>query len=449
MLLRNHGASSGRSHTTLTDAASARTGSSLPSRRAFLGLAALGAAATVIPLSGCSTPASATTTTIRFFQNKPEVTGYFADLVAAFNAAQSRIRVIHDSTPTSLVAQIVRGAPPDLACYSYNLETSTYVERGVLSDLAELPEATRVRPDVQALVDQFATYRGQTNVLPYSVTAAGVIYNQTLFAENNIEVPTTFFELISACERFLSAGITPIYLTAKDLWTLSQGLFDYSIGGAVDVAEFFQRLRNEGANILPSSTTSFANSLAGPVDRMLQLVPFSNPDAAARTYADGNLAFGRGEAAMYFQGPWALGEIAKVEPDFDIGTFALPMTDSASDRKVRVNLDLSLWIPQASTKKSAARQFLSYLMQPEIIAAYNTDNLAYSPLTNAAPQTDSRVAELQPYIDESSFYQGAGTYIPPTIPLGNYLQQAVLSGNGTEFLRTLDADWRRLAARTS
>ena len=38
-----------------------------------------------------------------------------------------------------------------------------------------------------------------------------------------------------------------------------------------------------------------------------------------------------GEAAMYLQGPWAFGEIAKSGPDLELGTFPLPMTDDPDD----------------------------------------------------------------------------------------------------------------------
>jgi raffinose/stachyose/melibiose transport system substrate-binding protein len=86
-------------------------------------------------------------------------------------------------------------------------------------------------------------------------------------------------------------------------------------------------------------------------------------------------------------------------------------------------------------------------MRPEIINAYNSDNLAYSTLTDAPPQQDERLAGLQDYVDRAAFYQGAGTFVPTSIPLGNYLQAAIRSGNFEGMLRQLDADWRRVAGR--
>jgi raffinose/stachyose/melibiose transport system substrate-binding protein len=88
-------------------------------------------------------------------------------------------------------------------------------------------------------------------------------------------------------------------------------------------------------------------------------------------------------------------------------------------------------------------------MQPDVINAYNLDNLAFATTEDAAPQTDERVAGLQQYVDSGDFYQGAGTFIPTSIPLGNYLQTAIRSGDFESMLRRLDTDWRRLAGRSA
>jgi raffinose/stachyose/melibiose transport system substrate-binding protein len=415
------------------------------SRRQALTTLGLGAGALALGLSGCA-PSNGVTT-IRFFQTKPEVVGYFDDLIDQFHAVQSDVRVVHDST--SLIApQFVRGDPPDLACYNYNLENARYVERGVLSDLSDMPEAQRINDSVQALVDQYGTYPGRTSVLPYSITAAATIYNKEIFEANDVQIPVTWSQLIEACETFQAAGITPIYGTYRDTWTTAQGIFDYTTGGDIDVDGFYEELFAEGANVSDSSPVSFQKDFAGAVDKMVELTKYTNPDAPSRGYADGNLAFAQGEAAMYFQGPWALGEIAKTSPDLAIGTFPLPMTEDEDDLKVRVNLDLGLWIPESSTKKEAAREFIRFLMSPEIMDKYNADNLAFGVTKDAPPVTDPRITNLQQYIDDGDFYQGAQTYIPNSIPVGNYIQSTLLGGSSESMLRTLDADWRRLAQRS-
>ena len=331
---------------------------------------------------------------------------------------------------------------------NYNMEMARFMERGALSDLSDMPEAGRILPEVQDLVDQYATYPGRTSVLPYSVMAASVIYNVDIFEQQGLEVPQTWDELIAVCDQLTAAGITPFYGTFKEPWAVAQGWFDYTVGGSVDVAGFYDEMNELGTEVGPDSPVSFEQTLLEPVDRMKMLADtYTNPDAASRGYGDGNLAFAKGEAAMYLQGPWAFGEIAKTSPDLELGTFPLPMTDDPEDLKVRVNIDLAAWIPEASPHQEEAREFLSYLFQKDVMDAYNAAQLGYGTTTDAAPVTDPRILGMKQFYDEARFYQGASKAIPLTIPTDNYLQGIVTGGNAENILRVMDADWARLALR--
>lgn len=62
-------------------------------------------------------------------------------------------------------------------------------------------------------MEQYGSYPGRTSALPYSVMASSVIYNKEIFAANNLAVPTTWSELIAACETLKAAGVTPFYAT--------------------------------------------------------------------------------------------------------------------------------------------------------------------------------------------------------------------------------------------
>lgn len=417
------------------------------SRRTFL--RGLGAAATGLALTGCAdrTGAGSGVTEITFFQSKPEVIGYFDGLIEQFHEAQSRVRVRHDAT-SNLAGSFVRESPPDIGLLNYNFEISRYVERGALSDLGDLPEAARVKDELLPLIDVTASYPGRTSVLPYSLMAAAVLYNRDLFDQQGLTPPTTWSELTAVCEAFTAAGITPIYSTYRDPWTIAQGLFDYSVGGTIDTTAFFTELEAQGADVGPGSPVSFEKQLLDPVQRMLELTAYDNADAPSRGYGDGNLAFARGEAAMYLQGPWALTEIAKTNPGMDVGAFPLPMTDDPADRRVRVNVDLALWIPEASPRQEAAREFLQFLMQPEIIDTYNADNLGFGVTKDAAEVTDPTLVELQEYYERADFYIGPSQLVPQSIPLQNYAQSLVTGTAPRSVLRTLDADWSRLAFRS-
>ena len=442
---------SGRPKQTATQSVAGNPAEGM-SRRTMMKTVGLGTAALAVPglVAGCSS-SSGGATRIVLEETKPEVVPYFNTLVAKFNASQSQVVVSHDST-SSLIAEFVRGDPPDIDCDNYNLTTSIFVARGVLANLAGLPQAKTIDPNIQALVTQYASYRGETSVLPYSVAAEGVIYNRDLFDKVGVSaVPTTWSEFLAVCEKFKSANITPIYQTYGDTWTTQQGLFDYAAGGMIDVAAFYQGLAREGTNLGPNSSVSFEKDFTAPCQKMLSLAPYFNDNPIAKKYVDGNTAFAAGQAGMYMQGPWAVGQVLAINPKLKMGTFALPTTDNASQTKCRVNLDLAVWLPrsQGSAQRTAAIQFLGYLMQPSVLNAYNQANLAFSPLKNAPPQTSPLVSGLQQYVSSGRFYQGPGTYVPLTIPIGNFIQEMMLTGNVSGFTSSMDGAFKRLAIRTS
>jgi raffinose/stachyose/melibiose transport system substrate-binding protein len=406
--------------------------------------AAVGVIAAVSMTAGCSSGGPAE---VSFHLSKPEAIPYFRALVEEYNASQDEVRVVMD-TSSNLQAGFLRGNPPDLGLLNYNMEIARFVERGTLTDLSDTEAAQRIRPDLQELVDQYATYPDRTSVLPYSVMAASVIYNQEIFAEHDLEVPQTWDELIEVCDALQEAGVTPFYATFAEPWTIGQGWFDYSVGGSMDTAEFFDELEELGRDVGPDSAVSFEKTLVPPTEQMLVLTEnYVNENAAGQGYGDGNSAFAQGQAAMYLQGPWALGEIALTNPDLDLGTFPLPMTDDPEDLQVRVNLDLAAWIPEASTSKEAAREFLEYLFQQEVMDEYNESQLGFGTTVEAAPVTDPRIVGMKEYYDEGEVYQGASVQIPLTIPFFNYLQGIVYGDDPAAQMRVVDDDWARLAMR--
>jgi raffinose/stachyose/melibiose transport system substrate-binding protein len=386
--------------------------------------------------------------TVRFAFAKPEAIPYMRDLVEKYNSSQDEVTVVLDTSGIDAVsAAFVRGDPPDIALNNYNQETARFIQRCAMSDLSDTAAAQSVREDLTPFLDQFGVCPGRTSAIPYSIMGAAVIYNKEIFEQNDLDVPTTWDELIEVCETLTAAGVTPIYATFADNWTVGQGWYDYAVGGMLDTVAFFDELAEEGTDVGPNSTVSFQKDQAAPIDKMLELSQYVNNDAASRLYGDGNTAMANGEAAMYMQGPWAFGEIAKAAPDLALGMFPLPVTDDPDDLKARINMDLAAWIPEASQHQGAARDFLEYLYQPEVIEAYNESQLGFTPTKDAPPVSDERIIGLQEYIDAGDVYQGSTTLVPRAIPIMNYVQAIILGSDPQRILSNIDADYARLAYR--
>ena len=411
------------------------------SRRTMLACA--GAAAATAAVAGCS---SGGRRTVLFHQSKPEAVPHFGDLAASFTRSQSDYRILHDIS-TNLSTSFVRNNPPDLGMLNYNLEMARFMERGALSDLSDLPEAGRIRRSIVDLSHSYPQYRERTSVIPYSAMAASVIYNKRIFADNGIEVPTTWDALIEVCQRLTAGGITPFYATFLDTWTIMQGWLDYPVGGMIDVAEFYRKMNEIGPDVGPDSEVSFQAVLLEPVRKMIELTRYINADAASRTYGDGNSAFANDQAAMILQGPWAFSEFAKANEDQELGTFPFPATNNVEDLKVRVNIDLSLWVPEAADSQEGARAFLQYLMQPDVQHPYNEKFLGFGTTDDAPAVTDERIIGMADYYEQGRFYMGASQFIPRNIPAPNYFQSIALGAEPEPILAQLDRDWARLAFR--
>ena len=422
------------------------------SRRALLKAVGLGGAAAMLPLTGCGASPSAQNgvTTLRFMQNKPEVVAYFNQVIKDFEALNPDIRVIQDFNEGNFVPGLVRNDPPDVVTRGFAQATADFVRKGVFADLSGMPVAATINPEMQRLISSWGQYNGnEISALPFSLAAAGVIYNRDIFEAKGVAVPTTWDEFVAACETFKAAGITPIYGTFKDNWTLGQGMFDYVAGGSLDVATFFSKLTAKGAAISLASPESFANNFGPALPKMLQLASFSQKGATSKNYADGNAAFAKGEAAMYLQGPWALSQLVAANKNVRLGSFPLPVTNNPADTKARVNVDMALSITRNTPNMAAAQRFVNYLLEPSVVNTYNEKNAAYSPLKDAPAVGNPQISGLNASVKEGRYYQGATTYFPPSVPLYNYVQSFVYTKNGEQFLAALDDEWRRVAERTA
>lgn len=386
---------------------------------------------------------------VRFIFYKREALDFMSEVVRDYNASQSEYEVIFDTSGLDpLSASFVRGNPPDIMLVNYNMEVARFVDRCTLSDLSGTTAAPRIREDLIPLVDQYGVCEGRTSALPYSVMAASVIYNKEMFDEHDLEVPQTWDELIQVSETLQAAGIDPFYATFGDDWTVGQGWYDYAVGSSIDVLEFFNQLAEQGTEVGPDSAVSFQNDFLEPMEKVSELAEnYVNSDAPSRTYNDGNTRFANGGGAMYLQGPWAFSEIAKTDPDLELGTFPLPMTNDPDDLKVRVNLDLAAMIPEDANNPEGAFDFLEFIFQPETILAYNESQLGFTPTTEAPDPSDPRIEGMIEYYDDGAIYQGPSVLVPRAIPSMNYAQEMLLSRNPLPTLRTMDSDWARIVFR--
>ena len=122
---------------------------------------------------------------------------------------------------TALNAKVDAGQTPDVFIVSPGPNLTTYVEPGVAADLTDyLADGWKDTFSSDAVFAQ-QTYDGKIYAVPLNIAAACVFYNTEMFEDAGAEVPTTYEELLDACQKLQDAGYTPITISAGTAWCLS------------------------------------------------------------------------------------------------------------------------------------------------------------------------------------------------------------------------------------
>lgn len=147
-----------------------------------------------------------------------------------------------------------------------------------------------------------------------------MIYNKTLFEENNWEVPTTYAEFKELCGEILDEGITPWYLPGADGW--QHQLTFFQIGGVYEAAApgLYDGLNN--------NTAAFAGN-----EKMVEVLE------QFKEFSD----------LGYFGEDW-------------IGTDSSNMTNALADREAAMCISSSSYIKQIKEDTGTEDEFDMFLL---------------------------------------------------------------------------------------
>ncbi|MBE2266656.1 MAG: extracellular solute-binding protein, partial [Anaerolinea sp.] len=91
-------------------------------------------------------------------------------------------------------------------------------DAGLLMDLTDQPFVANYD---EATIADAGTYNGRVYQVNLGrVSYSGIFYNADLFAANNVTVPTTWSELVTACQTFDAAGIPCMTAGGRDGWPI-------------------------------------------------------------------------------------------------------------------------------------------------------------------------------------------------------------------------------------
>ncbi|RAP76958.1 ABC transporter substrate-binding protein [Paenibacillus montanisoli] len=266
-----------------------------------------------------------------------------------------------------LKAELASNTAPDVF-FQQGL-TSTFAEGNYLVDLSDQEWASKLHPGSV----KFSKYDGNVYSAPMGVGTSGVWYNKKIFSDLGLEAPKTWDEFMQACEKIKAAGITPIALGFKDMWTAQvfAGLMIQSAG--------FESSKSFGKDLYDGAKKLDGPEMQGVMTKFQTMVEsgYFNKSALSLDWPQSAEMFTTGKAAMIVQGPWMPGVAednfkTKGHAAFDLGYFPL-MTD-AGYHNLAVSVDQNLSINKSTKLLQQAKDLVSVILSPEIYGPYNVGN---------------------------------------------------------------------------
>lgn len=387
-------------------------------------------------LTGCGNTEQAGVTEIHMVQYKMEAVTFFEQLQKEFNDTHTDVKLVIESpneAMTILKTRFVREDYPDIIGIGGDVNYSNFVDSNILMDVSDYPGLQTIKQSYVDIIEglEFVPTEGTYGV-PYVANAAGVLYNKDMFEKHGWEIPKTWSEFVSLCEKIQSEGVQPLYFGFRDTWTclapwnaLAVSLADSDICAQVNKGD--------------ATFTEAYNEVA---EKISAIMKYGETGPFAYNYNDACIAFANGDAAMYTIGSYAVPQIKSVNPDINIDSFVMPANDDASKNILNSGVDLQFCLTKECKDKEAAYEVLDFLLEHDNVQAYLDDQNAV-PCKDESFRLASMLDGMTSYIEEGKMADYQDHYYPSEMAVDGMIQTYLMEGDKDAFLAKFDKDWLR------
>lgn len=321
------------------------------------------------------------------------------------------VQAIGEEFDSMLQTKLSTGGMWDIFIGDTGTQAAPYQMEKNMADLSDEPWVVQLTDAGR----QFVTNAdGKIYCFPNGgVNSFGIVYNKEVFETNGLEIPKTFDDFNGVCSKLKAAGITPIYFSMSDAWTVNQIMNgEWPNILAANPSALDKLNKNEIRwDSLPEFDNLFVR-IKGWAD-----LGYVNSDLATATYEMGEKAIASGTAAMMYMGDWADPEFIKTEPSGKnkIGMFAAP--NEAGDGRLAVAGPGGYYISNQSRNIEAAKDFINYLAGGENLKKNMDARGCTSVWKDVEPdQLSGTLKDTQKYVDEGMteiHYNQSYVIVPP------------------------------------
>lgn len=300
----------------------------------------------------------------------------YKEVIKRFEAANPNIKIDYQETNSEtyrddLFTAISSGTYPDIMWdWSYE-NTFQYARNGSFLDLTPYYEAENSawkNSIIPAALDSFKDKDGKIWGVPFFFQMKMFYYNTEIFKNLNLEVPKTWDEFISVCDKIKASGVTPIALGNLEKWN-AMHYIDVLNQKYVGEATF------EADEVLSSEKPFTDEGYVKALDTLKLLVDkYMNKDPNGVDYAASRVLFYSGKTAMIYDGLWQLGYYAGLSKEvpeefwnkWDYFVFPDITGTKGDPNYIHGGCDAG-WVVSSKCKyPDAAVKFLKFFTSPEI-----------------------------------------------------------------------------------
>ena len=327
-----------------------------------------------------SASALAGTLVINSDQADPAPKAAFAQVVKDFEAANPDIKVKMNTFDKEAYKTAIRNwlatEPPDVVFWYAGNRMKQFVSKDLFEDVSDMWESEGLN-DKMSTAQPAMTIDGKQWGVPTTYYQWGIYYRKDIFAKLEIEIPKTYDEYLAASAKIKAAGIAPVTIGTKYLWTAA-GWFDYmnmrtnGLQYHIDLMDGKIPYTDDGVK------ATFANWM-----KMVEPGYFIK-DHATYSWQEALPFLLKGEAAMYLIGNFVTPQLGDQEEN--IGFFQFPIIDPSKNVGEDAPMD-TVHIPAKAKNKADARKFLAYLASPDVQTQIN------AAINQIPPHKDAKAAD--------------------------------------------------------
>ena len=236
---------------------------------------------------------------------------------------------------------------------------------------------------------------GKTYGIPLVYVVWSVYYNKTLFAEHGWEIPRTWPEFESLCEKIQQTSTAPIAF---------QGRYPFYAKALVEHTYFQQVGRERYLELAQGQPGCFDNPEM--IDSLGTLRTLSQqhfqPGFQGMSHTEAQLEFFQGRAAMLFCGSWLFSEMRDNIPEgFELGSFALPLPVSdRADPAAQYATSGYFFVFKSSAHPDLGAEFLKQMTSPEVAGRFARERGTPVAIASANDSLHPTVADLQHQLEQ-------------------------------------------------